>query len=102
MLGFIKKCFFTGLIFLSTLKSINLLNCISRNNQEYKVKPQIVNVNGDDPVFFPVSIKTSKCSGSCNNINNSCAKLCVRDVVKNLNVKLFNLVSGTNETRRIE
>ena len=72
------------------------------NNQEYKVKPQIVNVNGDDPVFFPVSIKTSKCSGSCNNINNSCAKLCVRDVVKNLNVKLFNLVSGTNETRRIE
>ena len=102
MLGFIKKCFFTGLIFLSTLKSINLLNCISMNNQEYKVKPQIVNVNGDDPVFFPVSIKTSKCSGSCNNINNSCAKLCVRDVVKNLNVKLFNLVSGTNETRRIE
>ena len=102
MLGFIKMCFFTGLIFLSTLKSINLLNCISMNNQEYKVKPQIVNVNGDDPVFFPVSIKTSKCSGSCNNINNSCAKLCVRDVVKNLNVKLFNLVSGTNETRRIE
>ena len=102
MLGFIKKCFFTGLIFLSTLKSINLLNCISMNNQEYKVKPQIVNVNGDDPVFFPVSIKTSKCSGSCNNINNSCAKLCVRDVVKNLNVKLFNLVSGTNETRHIE
>ena len=67
-----------------------------------KVRPQIVNVNGDDPVFFPFSIKTSKCSGSCNNINNPCAKLCVPDVVKNLNVKVFNLVSGTNETRRIE
>ena len=40
------------------------------NNQECKVKPQIVNVNGDDPVFFPFGIKTSKCSGSCNNINN--------------------------------
>ena len=67
-----------------------------------KVRPQIVNVNGDDPVFFPFSIKTSKCSGSCNNINNPCAKLCVLDVVKNLNIKVFNLVSGTNETRRIE
>ena len=107
MFGFIKKCFFTGLIFLSTLTGVNSLNtiplsCISMNNQECKVRPQIFNVNGDDPVFFPSSIKTSKCSGSCNNINNPLAKLCVPDVVKNLNVKVFNLVSGTNETRHIE
>ena len=105
MLGFIKMCFFTRLVFLSTLTSINLLSCISMNNQECKVRPQIVNVNGDDPVFFPFSIKTSKCSGSCNNINNPLAKLWVPHVVKNLNVKVFNLVSyyfDTNETRRIE
>ena len=88
MFRFIKKCFFTGLASLSTLTSINLLSCISMNNQECKVRPQIVNVNGDDPVFFPFSIKTSKCSGSCNNINNPLAKLCVTDVVKNLNVKI--------------
>ena len=79
-----------------------MLSCISMNNQECKVRPQIVNVNGDDPVFFPFSIKTSKCSGSCNNINNSQAKLCLSDVVKNLNVKVFNLMSRTNETRHIE
>ena len=48
------------------------------------------------------SIKTSKCSGSCNVVNNPLKKLCVSDVVKNLNVKAFNLVSGNNETRRIE
>ena len=97
MLRFIKKCFFTGLAFLSTLTSVNLLSCISMNNQECKVRPQIVNVNGDDPVFFPFSIKTSKCSGSCNNINNPCTKLCVPDVVKNF--KVFNLVSANNEAR---
>ena len=28
--------------------------------------------------------------------------MCVPDVVKNLNLKVFNLVSGTNEKRRIE
>ena len=72
------------------------------NNQECKVIPQIVNVNGNDPVFFLYSVKTSKYSGSCNNINNPLAKLCVPDVVKNLNAKVFNLVSGINETRRIE
>ena len=102
MCTLIKKSFFTGLTFLLTLTSVNTLSSISMNNQECKVRPQIVNVNGDDPVFFSFSIKTSKCSGSCNNINNSCAKLCVPDVVENLNVKVFNLVSWTNETRRIE
>ena len=102
MLGFIKMCFFKRLVFLSTLTSINLLSCISMNNQECKVRPQIVNVNSDEPVFYPFSIKTSKCSGSCNNINDPYAKMCVPDVVKNLNVKVFNLMSRTNETRRIE
>ena len=97
MLEFIKRCFFTGLAFLSTLTSVNLLSCISMNNQERKVRPQIVNINGNEPVFSPFSIKTSKCSGSCNNVNNPYPKLCVPDVVKNLNVKVFNLMSRTNK-----
>ena len=87
MLGFVKKCFFRGLAFLLTLTSVNALICISMNNQECKVRPQIVNANGDDPVFFPFSIKWSKCSSNCNNINNPCAKLCVPDVVKSETLK---------------
>ena len=67
-----------------------------------QIRPQIVNVNCEEPVLFPFSIKTNKCSGSCNNINNLYAKLCVPDVVKNLNVKVFNLMWRTNETRHIE
>ena len=58
MLGFIKKCFLTGLACLSTLTNINFLSCISMNNQECKVRPQIVNVNNEGPLFFPFSIKT--------------------------------------------
>ena len=72
------------------------------NSQECKVRPQIINITGDDPVFFLFSIKKNKCSGSCNNINNPCAKLCVPDVVNNLNIKVLHLASGNNETRRIE
>ena len=52
--------------------------------------------------LFPFSIKTSKCSGSCNNINDPYAKLCVPDVAKNLNVKVFSQMSRTNEIRYIE
>ena len=70
--------------------------------QECKVRPEIVNVNSKEPIFYPFSIRTSKCSGSCNNINDPCAKLCVPDVAKNLNIKVFNLMSRTNETRHIK
>ena len=49
------------------------------NNQECKLRPKIVNVHSDEPVFFPFSIKTSKYSGRCNNVNNPYAKRCVPD-----------------------
>ena len=102
MFGFIKECLFATMMFFScNLPSVNSLKCISMNNQECKVRPQIVNVNSKKPVFFPFSIKTSKCSGTCNNINDPYAKLCVPDVLKNMNVGAFNLMSITNETRHI-
>ena len=46
-------------------------------------------------MFYPFSIKVNKCSGSCNKINDLYAKLCVTDVVKNIDVKVFNLISFT-------
>ena len=52
------------------------------SNQECETRPKIFIVNGDEPVFFPFSIKASKCSGICNNINYPYAKICVSDVVK--------------------
>ena len=79
---FIKKIFLTGLVFCSSLVSTTLLSCISMNNQVCKVRPEIINVNSNKPVFYPFSIKTNKCSGSCNNINDPSAKICVSDVVK--------------------
>ena len=72
------------------------------NNQAFKVRPEIINVNSNNPVFYTFSIKTNKCSGNCNNINNPYAKICVPDVIKDLNVKVFNLMSRTNETRHIK
>ena len=70
--------------------------------KECKVRLKIVNVNSSEPVFYSFSIKTSKCSGSCNNINDPYAKICVPDVEKDLNVKVSNLMSRTNETRHIK
>ena len=100
--GFVKKVFFIGLTILSSFTSVNSLSCISMNNQACKARPEIINVNSNNPVFYPFSVKTSKCSGNCNNINDAYAKICVPNIIKNLNVKVFNLMSRTNETRFIE
>ena len=70
-------------------------------NQEWKVRPEIININSNNPIFYPYSIKTNKCSGNCNNITDPYARICVSDIVKNLNVKVFSLMSLTNETRHI-
>ena len=71
----------------------------SVNDQASKVRPEIVNVNSNEPVFYPFSIKASKCSDSCNNINDPYAKICVADAVQDLNVKVL---SRTNEKRHIK
>ena len=97
MFVFIKKVFHIGSLFLSSLVSTTPLSCISMNNQACKVKSEVVNVNSNESVFYIFSIKASKCSGSCNNINYPYAKTCVPDAVKDLNV--FNLMSKTNEAR---
>ena len=72
------------------------LKCVLIKNEEFKVRPKIVNVNSDEPAFYPFSIKTSKCSGNCNNINDPYAKICVPDIIKNINVKVLNLMSRAN------
>ena len=68
-------------------------NKINKISVKCKIRPEIINLNSNEPIFYPFSIKTSKCSGSCNNINDPYAKICVLDVIKDLNVKVFNLMS---------
>ena len=103
MIGFIRKCFFTAKTFFSfDALNLNSLECASANNQKCKIRSEIINVNTNEPIFFPYSITINKCKGSCNTINDPYAKICVPDTIKTINVKVFNLMSRTNETRHVE
>ena len=62
----------------------------------------VINTNNNEPSLYPYSVKINKFSGNCSNINVPYAKLCVPDVVKNINVKVFNPISRTNGTRYIK
>ena len=98
--SFIKKVFLLGLTILSNFT--NALECISMKNSECKARPEIININSNNPIFYPFSNKVNKCNGNCNNINDPYGRICVPDIAKNLNVKVFNLMSLTNETRQIK
>ena len=86
---------------LFNIVKVKALECVSVMNQKCMSRPKIVDLNKDEPVFYPLSIKVNKCSGNCNNINDPMAKLCVPDIVRDMNVKVFNLLARTNETRKI-
>ena len=103
MLEFIKKNSVTITTFFNfNASNVNSLECVPMNNQECKTRVKIINTNNNEPVLYPFTIKVNKCGGSCNNINDPYAKLCVPDVVKNINVKVFNLMSWSNQTKHIE
>ena len=67
--------------------SCNALKCVSMNNQECTVRPETINIHSNEPSFYPYSVKISKRSGSCNNINDHMQSY---------------LISRPNETRYIK
>ena len=102
MFRFLRQIFILALMYFGNLSCVNPLKCVAMKNQECKVRPKIVDINSNDPIFYPFSIKTNKCSSNCNNISDQYSRICIPDAVKNLNLKVFNLMTLTNETRYIK
>ena len=75
MYGLIKKVFFTAMTCFSfNVLSVNSLECISMKIQECKIRPEVINVNANNPVFYPFGVKVNKYGGNCNNISNPYAR----------------------------
>ena len=89
------------LISLFSIIKTKALECVSVVNQICKARPKIIDVNKNKLVFYPLCIKINKCSATCNNINDPMAKLCVPDIVKDMNIKVFNMLARINETSKI-
>ena len=58
MFGFLKQIFVSVMMFFGySLSSVNPLECVSINNQERKVRPKIVHVNSNEPIFLLLVLK---------------------------------------------
>ena len=81
MFGLIKKTFISAIAFFSSnVLNVNSLECVSMDNQERKIRPEMINVNTNEPMFYPYSIEINKCKSSCNAVNDPYAKICVPDM----------------------
>ena len=58
MFRFIKKCLFVAMTFFScNVLKVNPLKCVSMNNQECKIRTKMIDINSNEPLFYPFSMK---------------------------------------------
>ena len=98
MTRFIKKIIVSAMMFIGC----DSLKCVSMNDRKGEIIPAMMNINSNEPIFYPYIVHVNKCSGNCNDINYPNVKLCVPDVTKDVNMKVFNLMLRTNQTCRHE
>ena len=79
------------------------LECVSVINKKCMPRPKILGVNEGigEALFYPYNVQVNKCSGSCNTLDNSIEKLCVPNVIKGLNMKVYNFLTMFNESRNV-
>ena len=65
-------------------------------------RPKILDVNEGigEALFCLYYVLVSKCSGSYDTLDDPMANLCVPNVIKNVNMKVYNFLMRLNETRR--
>ena len=82
---------------------VNTLECLSVINQQCMPRPKILDVNEGvgEALFYPYNVLENKCSGSCNTLDDNMARLCVPNIIKRINMKVYNFLMRLNETRNV-
>ena len=74
---------------------------VSLNNRPCQARLTFVNINSNEPLYYPFTVSVDKCGESCNTMANLYDRICFPDKVKSMNVNKFSLISGINEARRL-
>ena len=90
-------------ISLFNMLKVNALECVSVINQKCMPRPKILDVNEGvgEALFYPYNVLVNKCSGSCNTFDNPITKLCLPNVIKRVNMQVYNFLMRLNETRNV-
>ena len=91
------------LISLFSIIKTKALEYVSVVNQECMLKPKILDVNEGvgEALFYPYNVLVNKCSASCNTLDDPMAKMCIPNIIKRVNMKVYNFLMRLNETRNV-
>ena len=103
MFGIIKKMFIVLLT--SIVNASNHTKCVSLNNQKCMIQPTLINLHPNEYSqefhYYPFVVKLDRCAGRCNNINDLSNKVCVPNKIEDLNLSVFNMITGLNESKTL-
>ena len=93
-------CLLIGLFSIIKAKA---LECVSVVNRECTQRPKILDVSEGvgEALFYPYNVLVNKCSGSCNTLDDPMARLRFSNIIKNVNMKVYNFLMNLNETRNV-
>ena len=103
MFGLIKKMFL-GLI-TTIVNAFNHTKCVSLSNQKCMSQPTLINSHPNEYLqefpYYPFAVKLDRCVGSCNTLNDLSNKVCVPNKTEDLNLSVFNMITGINESKTL-
>ena len=76
--------------------------CMSISNQ-CEIQPTLINLHPNEYSHelhcYPFMVKLKRCIGSCNTLNDLFNKLCVPNKTEDLNIHVFHMITGINESK---
>ena len=103
MFGLINKMF---IVLLSNIvNGSNHTKYISLSNQKCIIQPTLINLDPNEYSqefhYYPFAVKLDRCVGNCNTLNDLSSKVCVPNKTEDLNLNLFNIIAGINESEAL-
>ena len=75
--------------------------CMSLNNKPFMVKPFLVDLNPVELKDYLFTISLDEWNGNCNAVNDLSTKICVPSKTKDVNVKVFNMITRLCEAKTL-
>ena len=83
---------------MSFIKS-SATKCVSLNNEPCMIRPFLINLTHDEIKYYPFLIKLDKYNRNFNPVNDLSMRMCVPSKTKDVNVKVFNMITKGNEAK---
>ena len=99
MFGLIKKIFLE--LITSVVNVYYHTKCIALSIQKFMNQPTLINLHptgcSQESLYYPFPVELDRSVGSCNTLNGLFDKVYVPNKTEDLNLSMFNMITGKNE-----